>query len=163
MVKVNVRVEGGGWREGWSRYARLFERHTIKCRQAPKAPSFPPPSTFNPQPCLPGCLSHAGDHPLQRQLAEADTAEPEATQERARPAATAAAIVLPHRELRLPLALLDHGLTSHQLNSLIKVAGTDCWCWLRAPVVTSDQYQRPAPPSHRSSALLVVRPERHAE
>src|SRR5215213_4239052 len=33
---------------------------------------------------LPGCLSHAGDHPLQRQLAETDTAQPEATQKRAR-------------------------------------------------------------------------------
>src|SRR4051812_17981171 len=63
--------------------------------------------------CLPARLAHAGDHPRQRQLAEANAAEPEATQKRARTAAPAAAVVLAYLELRLPLALLDHGLTSH--------------------------------------------------
>ena len=37
----------------------------------------------------------------------------ELSQERARSAAPAAAVVLPHLELRLPLALLHHGLTRH--------------------------------------------------
>src|ERR1700755_1924370 len=60
---------------------------------------------------LPRGLAHARDHPEQRQLAEADAAEAEAAQERARPSAAPAAIVLTDRELRLPLALLDHGFT----------------------------------------------------
>src|SRR6478672_12533188 len=56
---------------------------------------------------LPARLTHARDHPEQRQLAEADAAEAEAAQERARPTTAAAAVVHPDLELRLPLALLD--------------------------------------------------------
>src|SRR4051794_34001784 len=49
---------------------------------------------------LPARLSHTRDHPGQRQLAEANAAETKATQKRARAAATAAAVVLAHFELR---------------------------------------------------------------
>src|SRR6476659_2798727 len=62
---------------------------------------------------LPARLPHARDHPEQRQLAEADAAEAEAAQEGARAPAATTPVVLPDLELRLPLALLDHGLTSH--------------------------------------------------
>src|SRR3954470_23789284 len=68
------------------------------------------PSAAGSAPALPACLSDARNHPRQGQLPEADSAQAEPAQERARPAAPAAAIVLPHGELRLPLALLDHGL-----------------------------------------------------
>ena len=88
----------------------------------------PVPGTWHLVPVLAARLSHAGDHPGQRQLAEADAAETEAAQERTRPAATAAAIVLAHLELRLPLALLDHGLTSHLCLSWLLVTGS----WLLA-------------------------------
>src|SRR5690349_8776376 len=64
---------------------------------------------------LPARFAHAGDHPRERELAEANAAEAEATQVRARPAAASAAVVFPHLELRLPLALLDHGLTCHSI------------------------------------------------
>src|SRR5262245_52872963 len=66
---------------------------------------------------LPGRLSNPWDHALQRKLAEANTTHAEPAQVRTRTSASAAAIVLPHRELRLPLALLDHGFTGHLLVS----------------------------------------------
>src|SRR6185503_1040358 len=74
--------------------------------------SRPSPNAQRPT-RLPTRLTHAGDHPLQAQLAEANAAQTEAAQERARTAAAAAAIVHPHLELRLPLALFDHGFTGH--------------------------------------------------
>src|SRR4051812_5963575 len=70
-------------------------------------------SSTHPPLFLPARLSDARDHSLERQLAETDSAESEATQERPRPAATSAAVVDAHLELRLPLALLDHGFTGH--------------------------------------------------
>src|SRR4051812_46797293 len=72
--------------------------------------SRPSPLTLAP---LPRRLAHAGNHSRQRQLAETNTTETEAAQKRPRTAATTAAVMLTHGELRLPLALLDHGLTSH--------------------------------------------------
>src|SRR6266480_1407646 len=62
---------------------------------------------------LPACLADARDISRQRHLSETDSAEAELSQESAGSSAPAAAIVLPHRELRLPLALLYHGLTRH--------------------------------------------------
>src|SRR4051812_12382554 len=69
---------------------------------------------------LPARLAHARDHPEQRKLAEADAAEAETAQERARSSAASAAIVLTNGELRLPLALLDHGFTGHSSNSSVE-------------------------------------------
>src|ERR671918_614983 len=57
----------------------------------------------------PARLGDARDQPVQRQLAEADTADAELPNECARPAAALTAIVLPHGELGLAPALLDHG------------------------------------------------------
>jgi hypothetical protein len=62
---------------------------------------------------LPGRFTDAWNHALQRQLAEANTTEAEPAQERARATAPTAAIVLADGELRLPLALFDHGFTGH--------------------------------------------------
>src|SRR3954471_12735119 len=62
---------------------------------------------------LPARLAHARDHPEQRQLAEADAAEAETAQEGARAPAATTAVLDADLELRLPLSLLDHGLTSH--------------------------------------------------
>src|SRR5262249_814654 len=64
---------------------------------------------------LPAGLANAGDETAQSELAEANTAEPELAQIRTRAAAALTAIVLPHRELRRPLRLLDHCLTRHVL------------------------------------------------
>src|SRR5688572_5307073 len=55
----------------------------------------------------PARLLDARDQPVQRQLAEADTADAELPNERTRPATTLTAVMLPHHELRFPLALLD--------------------------------------------------------
>src|SRR5215467_2461359 len=63
---------------------------------------------------LPRSLADARNHSRQRQLAEANPADAEASEECARAAAARAAIVLPHLELGLPLALLDHGFTGHR-------------------------------------------------
>src|SRR5512146_209336 len=61
----------------------------------------------------PAALVDSGNHSLERQSAEADAAQAELPQKRARAPAALAAIVLAHREFRLPLALLDHGSTGH--------------------------------------------------
>src|SRR5687767_11021100 len=58
-------------------------------------------------------LPYSGNHPGQCQIPEADPADTELSQVRARPPAALAAVVLPHAELRLALRLFDHGLTSH--------------------------------------------------
>src|SRR5918992_1313290 len=63
----------------------------------------------------PAGLPHAWNHPVQRQLAEADAADAEAAQVRARAATAPAAVVLLHAELWLALALLDQGLLRHCL------------------------------------------------
>src|SRR5512138_288496 len=55
--------------------------------------------------CLPARLDDAGDFALQRALAEAEAAHLELAQERARPAAQGAAVVLAHLELQLALRL----------------------------------------------------------
>ena len=68
---------------------------------------------------LPARLGHTGNKPVERHITEAYTAEAKLSQERARPAATLAAIVLPNRELRLPLAFFDHCFPSHSFLSLI--------------------------------------------
>src|SRR5260221_1346398 len=69
---------------------------------------------------LPACLAYPRNHPQQCELTEADSAEAEPPHESARTSAPAAPIVLPHGELRLPLALLDHGLPSHRSLSFLK-------------------------------------------
>src|SRR5688572_17286389 len=70
----------------------------------------------------PARLRDARDQPVQRQLTEADAADAELPNECARPAAALAAVVLPHLELRLALALLDHGFTRHYDLSSLKVS-----------------------------------------
>src|SRR4051812_36263462 len=67
---------------------------------------------------LPASLSHARDQSRKCKLAEADSADAELSQECARSAAALTAIVLSHFELRLPLALLYHGLTRHRFSLL---------------------------------------------
>src|SRR5436190_18870735 len=62
---------------------------------------------------LPARLAHAGDVARQRQVSETDSADAEFSQERARSSAPPTPVVLTHSELRLPLALLHHGLTRH--------------------------------------------------
>src|SRR5258705_3838361 len=62
---------------------------------------------------LPARLADARDVSRQRHLSETDSAESELSQESAGSTAPPAAIVLPHLELRLPLALLYHGLSCH--------------------------------------------------
>src|SRR5687767_14714022 len=56
---------------------------------------------------LPARLAHAGDHPRQCQLPEADPAEAEASQIRARTPAPVAAVLVAHLELRLQLCLFE--------------------------------------------------------
>src|SRR5436190_23853607 len=55
---------------------------------------------------LPAGFRHAGDHALVRELAQADPAEAELAEHRARPAAPVAPAVVPHLEL-LRARLLD--------------------------------------------------------
>src|SRR5215212_5269596 len=77
----------------------------------------PAPDTQHPL-VLPARLADARDHPVERQLAEADAAHPELPQEGSGAAAALAAVLRAHLELRRALALLDHGLTSHRVLSL---------------------------------------------
>src|SRR5512143_792339 len=72
------------------------------------------PLAFYPSNPLPRRLTDAGDHSLQRQLAEADSAEAEPAKKRARTPTPAAPVVDSHLELRLPLALFDHCLSGHR-------------------------------------------------
>src|SRR5688572_4163618 len=62
---------------------------------------------------LPAGLADARDVARERQVPETDPADAELSQESARPSAPSAPIVLSYEELRLPLALLYHGLTRH--------------------------------------------------
>src|SRR5579862_1122800 len=73
-------------------------------------------------PWLPARLANAGDETVQGQLAEADAAEAELAQKRARAAAALTAIVLSHRELWRPLGLLDHRFTCHQYSLSMKTS-----------------------------------------
>src|SRR5918911_1616882 len=61
----------------------------------------------------PAALGHAGDHALVRELAQADPAEAELLEDRARAAAAVAARVLAHAELLRALLLDDEGLLGH--------------------------------------------------
>ena len=63
---------------------------------------------------LPARLANPGDHSLEGQLAEADSAQSKPAEEGARTAAPATAVMNADLKLRLPLALLDHGLPSHR-------------------------------------------------
>src|SRR6185503_19287965 len=65
----------------------------------PRWSTRPPRSRLRLARMLPAGLSHAGDHPVEREVAEADAAEPELPKKGARAPAAAAAIVLPHLEL----------------------------------------------------------------
>src|SRR5919202_4426833 len=56
---------------------------------------------------LPGTLGHAGDRALMRELAQADPAEAELPEHRARPAAAATARVVADAVLLRPLGLRD--------------------------------------------------------
>src|SRR6476469_64288 len=85
----------------------------VRCRVSGTARAFADTWSLTPA-VLPARLPHARDHAEQRQLPEADAAEPEPAEECPRASAPAAAIVLPDGELGLPLALLDHGLTRHR-------------------------------------------------
>src|SRR6266550_2567757 len=69
----------------------------------------------------PARLAHAGNHSRKRELTETDSAHAELSQKGARTSAPAAAVVLPDAELRLPLALLYHGLSRHYLFSRKKL------------------------------------------
>src|SRR5437764_13180617 len=73
-----------------------------------------PRSPF-PVPCSPRGLSHAGDHPRQRQFAEADAAETKPAEECPPTTAPVAAVVLLHGKFWLALRLLDPGLLRHTL------------------------------------------------
>src|SRR5437764_4054007 len=66
-------------------------------------------------PCSPRGLSHAGDHPRQRQFAEADAAETKPAEECPPTTAPVAAVVLLHGKFWLALRLLDPGLLRHTL------------------------------------------------
>src|SRR5687767_8807532 len=58
-------------------------------------------------------LPYPRNHPGQCQIPEADPANAELPQIRARAPAALTAVVLPHAELRLALCLFHHGFTSH--------------------------------------------------
>src|SRR5688572_20940050 len=62
---------------------------------------------------LPACLAHAGDHPVEREFSEADTAEAEAAQVRLGAAAAVAPVLVAHLELRLPLGLFEQRFRRH--------------------------------------------------
>src|SRR5579862_1670163 len=64
---------------------------------------------------LPGALGHARDHALMGELPEADAAEPELLEHRARTAAAVAARVVPNLELLRPSGLDDQRLLRHYL------------------------------------------------
>src|SRR3954447_26324810 len=63
----------------------------------------------------PRALRHAGDHALVGELAQADTAEPELLEDRARAPAAVAAGVVAHLELGRPVGLYDQRLLRHYL------------------------------------------------
>src|SRR5213593_3137431 len=63
---------------------------------------------------LPAGLRDAGDHPLQRQVAETDPAQLELAQEPPRPAAALAAVAVPDRELELLAHRCDPGRRRHR-------------------------------------------------
>src|SRR5688500_16296409 len=63
-------------------------------------------------------LPYPRNHPGQCQIPEANPADAELPQIRARAPAALAAVVLPHAELRLALRLFHHGLTSHSTPSM---------------------------------------------
>src|SRR5262245_37615623 len=65
----------------------------------------------------PGALGHAGDHALVGELPQADPAEPELLEDRARAAALVAAAVLPRLVLLRPCRLGDQGLLSHRASA----------------------------------------------
>src|SRR5439155_19552394 len=60
-------------------------------------------------------LRHAGDHALVREVAQADPAEAELLEHRARPPAPVAARVAPHLEPLRTRLLDDQGLLGHAL------------------------------------------------
>src|ERR1700761_7413903 len=61
----------------------------------------------------PAALLHAGQFARVRHLAQADPAQPELAEHRARTAAPVAAGVAAHRELRLAVGLVDQCLLRH--------------------------------------------------
>src|SRR5438105_11268832 len=104
---------------------------------------------------LPARLAHAGDVARQRQVSETNSADAELPQERARSSAPLTTIVLPYSKLRLPLALLHHGLPCH-LQSLSLLVD---YCRLAPePGLSSRRNGIPSSRSNASawSSLLVV-------
>src|SRR3954451_10166880 len=72
---------------------------------------------------LPAGLGHAGELPRVRHLPEADAAQAELAEDRVRPAATLAAGVAAHLELRLAGRLVDQSLLGHRFFSLARLSG----------------------------------------
>src|SRR3954451_15099262 len=68
---------------------------------------------------LPRALGHARDDALVGELAQADPAEPELLEHRARPAAAVAAAVVAHLVLRGARGLRDHRLLGHLVPLLL--------------------------------------------
>src|SRR3954469_10835806 len=71
---------------------------------------------------LPRALGHAGDHALVGEVPQADPAEPELLEDRARAAAPVAARVLPRLEPLRAGRLRDHRLLRHYSESLLSPA-----------------------------------------
>src|SRR5256885_15479734 len=67
-------------------------------------------------PLLPAGFAHAGNLPAQRQLTEADAAQLELAERAAAAAATLAAVVTPHLELRAFLDPLQPRLLRHDVS-----------------------------------------------
>src|SRR3984893_18352362 len=84
----------------------------ILIKSSSSVPPYPVAGTRGNE-WLPARLADARDITRERLLSETDSAKPELPQESARSPAPPAAIVLAYGELRLPLALLYHGLTCH--------------------------------------------------
>src|SRR5262245_9662596 len=77
-------------------------------------------------PGLPAGLRDAGDHPLQRQVPEADPTHLELAQEAARPAAALAAVAVADSVFLLLARLRHPGRRRHRASRLPSRAGTAC-------------------------------------
>src|SRR5262245_14897064 len=92
----------------------------------------------------PARLGHARDRALMREIAQADAAEPELPEDRARAAAAVAARVLARLVARLAGCLGDQGLLGHY------------WSLLSAPANGRPRARRSAIPCSSFSAVVVI-------